>query len=171
MEIFRVLTHVLDEEQNHEFYDEYFSNVKINLSKTLFVGSLNDPDNIDPVLRDRLKLIQVKDLDVKTKIDIVRNYMLPELCKEVAMSVETIEVEDDIIRYIINNKVEKEEGCRQLKKKWETMVQKLNTQRITGTGAFAKDEVVTVKLREKMVDDLLLNSDTNADKIPYHLYN
>ena len=49
MEIFRVLTHVLDEEQNHEFYDEYFSNVSIDLSKILFVASLNNPDDIEGI--------------------------------------------------------------------------------------------------------------------------
>ena len=36
-EIFGILTHLLDEEQNAEFQDNYLSNIKIDLSKVFFV--------------------------------------------------------------------------------------------------------------------------------------
>lgn len=136
MEIFRVLTHVLDEEQNHEFFDEYFAGIKIDLSKILFVASMNNPDDVDPILRDRLKLIHVKSLDLSTKLNIFRNYLLPELCSEVSMTTDELLFSDDVIKYLIKSKTEEEDGCRQLKRKLETIVQKLNTQRITATGYF-----------------------------------
>jgi len=169
MEIFRVLTHVLDEEQNHEFYDEYFSNVKINLSKILFVASLNNAENIEPILLDRLKLIKTADLDLATKMNIVRNYILPEICSEVAMAVDTLDISDEVITYVIQNKTEKEEGCRQLKRKWETIVQKLNTRRILSKEPFTSEKE-KVTLTRSLVDDLLKNSDTSSNKVLEHMY-
>ena len=169
MEIFRVLTHVLDEEQNHEFYDEYFSNVSIDLSKILFVASLNNPDDIEGILRDRLKLIKVNDLTSIEKIEISKDYILPELCEQVAMPLSVLQMDDDIIRYVIRNKTEDEGGCRQLKRKWETIVQKVNTQRITKTGVFRSSEKIV--LTEDIVNELLKNADYKATKFPQHLYN
>ena len=168
MEIFRVLTHVLDDEQNHEFYDEYFSNVSINLSKILFVASLNNAESIEPVLLDRLKLIKVDELTVETKVDIVRNYMLPELFSQVAMNAEAVGISDDLIRYVIRNKTDNEEGCRQLKRKWETIVQKLNTMKITRKGAFEEKE--TIDLTSKLVDELLKHSDVGNKIHAQHIY-
>jgi len=170
MEIFRVLTHVLDEEQNHEFYDEYFGNVAIDLSNVLFVASLNNADDVEPVLRDRLKLVKMTDLDLTTKCDIVRNYMLPELTAEMSMPTETVSLSDDALKYVINNKTEREEGCRQLKRKMETILQKLNTQRITKTGIFS-DGRETVELTHEVIDKLLKHSDAINDTVPYHIYN
>jgi ATP-dependent Lon protease len=170
MEIFRILTHILDEEQNHEFLDEYFSGVKIDLSKVLFVASMNDVETVDPVLLDRLKVVRVDELDLTTKIVIGRNYMLPELCNEVRMDLKSIVLSDDLMKYIIVAKTEEEKGCRKLKRNLETIVQKLNTQRITQTGYFlvgasggsggSSSSSTGVKsgkivLTEKMVDDLL----------------
>lgn len=191
MEVFRVLTHILDEEQNHEFFDEYFSGIKLNLSKILFVASLNNPEEIDPILRDRLKIIKVNKLDLSTKIDIVRNYVVPELCKEVAFPQESLEISDEIIKYIINVKTESEEGCRQLKRKFETIIQKLNTQRITCTGVYEMPEIencdnaekaaendeikkiqpqINIVLTQKLVDNLLKYSDISDKNSHAHLY-
>ncbi len=180
MEIFRVLTHVLDEEQNHEFFDEYFAGIKIDLSKILFVASLNNPDDIEPVLRDRLKIIHVENLDLKTKLQIIKNYMLPELCTEVAFPLEQLHITEDIMKYIIRTKTEEEDGCRQLKRNLETIIQKLNTQRITSSGYFAfdftelneddsKPSDKVVNLTESLVD-ILLKKTEDKNKIPSHIY-
>ncbi len=180
MEVFRVLTHILDEEQNHEFFDEYFSGVKLNLSKVLFVASLNNVEEVDPILLDRLKIVRVDSLDDKTKVDIVRNYMLPELCREVALSHDLIDMPDEVIQYIIRVKTKAEDGCRQLKRKIETIIQKLNTQRVTGTGMFHNDiavdyylpsEVRRVVLTQSVVDELLRYTDMDQTHTYQHMYN
>ena len=41
-EIIGILTHLTDSTQNDEFTDRYFSGIKIDLSKTLFIFSYND---------------------------------------------------------------------------------------------------------------------------------
>lgn len=137
MEIFRVLTHMLDDEQNHDFHDEYFSNIPIDLSKVLFIGSLNNPNDIEPILRDRLKLIPMEKLNKDTKLEIIKNYILPELFKEIGFDKNVITFTEESIIHIINNN--DEEGCRQTKRCIETILQKLNTQLITGTGVFSEN--------------------------------
>lgn len=171
MEIFRVLTHILDEEQNHEFFDEYFAGVKIDLSKILFVASLNNPEDVESVLRDRLKLIHVKELDFETKENIVVNYILPELCKEVGMEYTSLSISQQVIKYIINVKTEPEEGCRQLKKNMQTIVQKLNTQRLIKSGIYTsqENENDAIAITETIVDQLLKKHDHG--KYPHHIYN
>ena len=154
MEIYRVLTNLLDEEQNSEFMDEYFSGVKLDLSKILWVASMNDAALVDPILRDRLKIINLKSLDKKNKIEIFKNYMLPELTKMVGMNLNDVFFSDDIISYIIS-KTPEEPGCRQLKKRLETIIQKINTMKITETGIFAK---------ENNQNDILAVTKDNIDK-------
>ena len=167
MEIFRVLTHILDSEQNHEFFDEYFSNVKLDLSKILFVASLNEIESIEPILRDRLKLISIKDLDATAKLNISDKYMIPELCQEMAFPRETIDIPEATIRHIIGKT--EEPGCRNLKRKWETILQKLNTQRITESGMFSIGKKPIV-ITSSVADDLLKSFDCNENNFPMHMY-
>jgi ATP-dependent Lon protease len=56
-EIISILTHMTDSTQNDEFEDKFFTGIKIDLSKALIVFSFNDPDLIDPILRDRITII------------------------------------------------------------------------------------------------------------------
>ena len=111
----------------------------------------------------------MNDLTTIEKIEISKDYILPELCEQVAMPLSVLQIDDDIIRYVIRNKTEDEGGCRQLKRKWETIVQKVNTQRITKTGAFRSSEKIV--LTEDIVNELLKNADYKATKFPQHLYN
>jgi len=45
-EIVGILTHLTDTTQNDSWTDKYFSGIKLDLSKTLFIFSYNDPDVI-----------------------------------------------------------------------------------------------------------------------------
>jgi ATP-dependent Lon protease len=155
MEIFRVLTHVLDEEQNHEFVDEYFSGMKLDLSNILFVASLNDISSIESVLRDRLKFIHINSLDLKTKLQILRAHIMPELLQDISFPADSVTLNDDVLQYIIKSKTPEEDGCRGLRRSVETIFQKLNTMKITKTGLFESGDHVTVS--RKTVDDLLKN--------------
>ena len=154
MEIFRILTHILDEEQNMEFYDEYFGSVPLDLSKILFVASLNNPDDVEPILRDRLKIIHLNKLSHDEKMTIAYDYVLPELMTMINFGGQLIDIPNDIMRYIINVKTCSEDGCRQMKKNLETIVQKLNTMRITRTGYFENGDTRVV-LGQTDVDQLL----------------
>ena len=80
-EIIGILTHITDSTQNDEFYDKYFSGIKIDLSKVLFIFSYNDYSKIDSILADRIHRVKFNNLSLKDKIYIVNNYLLPEFIK------------------------------------------------------------------------------------------
>jgi ATP-dependent Lon protease len=55
-----VLTHLLDPEQNSEFYDHYIGGeIPLDLSKVLFICSFNNEYNVDPIVLNRLKVIEI----------------------------------------------------------------------------------------------------------------
>ena len=73
-EIISILTHLTDLTQNDEFEDKYFSGIKLDLSKALIVFSFNDINLIDPILRDRITIIETKALTLKEKLKIIQDY-------------------------------------------------------------------------------------------------
>ena len=129
-EIINLLIHMTDFSQNDHFMDKYYNDIPIDLSKALFIFSLNDVNRVNPILRDRMYMIHTNKLEMKDKIIISKNYLIPSLCKEIM--IEDIVFEDDIIEYIIQ-KYSKEEGVRNLRRTYETILSKLNIVKITNT--------------------------------------
>ena len=128
-EIIGILTHLTDFSQNNEFYDRYFSGIKIDLSKVLFIFSYNDSNALDRILRDRITEINVKPLSLNEKIHIVRNYSLPEILDTVGYKKDDITLSDDVVRYIIQNYTN-EAGVRKLREKLFEIVREINLKRI-----------------------------------------
>ena len=128
-EIIGILTHLTDFSQNNEFYDRYFSGIKIDLSKVLFIFSYNDSNALDRILRDRIMEINVKPLSLNEKIHIVRNYALPEILDTVGYKKNDITLSDEVVRYIIQNYTN-EAGVRKLREKLFEIVREINLKRI-----------------------------------------
>ena len=127
-EIISILTHMTDATQNDEFEDKFFAGVKIDLSKALIVFSFNDPDLIDPILRDRITIIETHPLSLNEKITIIKDYMLPEICKEVGFNKEEILLDEDMIKFIIETYTN-EAGVRKIKEKIVEIVRDINLNR------------------------------------------
>ena len=72
-----------DPTQNDSFIDKYFSGIKIDISKCLIIFSYNNSNNIDKILLDRIHRIKTKQLTKHDKLQIVIDYMLPEILKHV----------------------------------------------------------------------------------------
>jgi ATP-dependent Lon protease len=147
-EIIGILTHITDNTQNNNFQDKYFSEISIDLSKCLFVFSFNDETLINPILKDRMKVIDVKGYNKKEKIIISKKYLMPELLKEYNFTEKDIYFNDDILEYIIE-KTSQEEGVRNLKRNIETIISKINLIRI-------KSELYeSYELTKSNIDDFL----------------
>ena len=129
-EIIGILTHMTDFSQNHEFQDKYFSGIKFDLSKVLFVFSYNDSNAIDRVLRDRITEIKIKALTLNEKIHIVQHYSLPEILDVVGYRSSDIVISKDVIKYIISNYTN-EAGVRKLREKLFEIVREINLKKIT----------------------------------------
>jgi ATP-dependent Lon protease len=133
-EIISILTHLTDATQNDEFEDKFFSGIKLDLSKALIVFSFNDVNLIDPILKDRITIIETNALSLSEKLTIINNYMLPEICKEVGFNREEIIISDELITKLIETYTN-EAGVRKIKEKIVEIVRDINLSR------FHKDEI------------------------------
>jgi ATP-dependent Lon protease len=126
-EIFGVLTHLLDEEQNSSFQDNYLSNINIDLSKVFFVLSFNDITKVDEIVSDRLKVIYINPPSLEEKVIICQDKMIPEILSNISIrDYSTVILDKEIIEYIISSKTQKEKGVRQLRKNIEKIINRLN---------------------------------------------
>ncbi len=130
-EITAVLTHLTDLTQNDSFEDKYFSGIPLDLSKALIVFSFNDIDLIDPILRDRITVIETKPYNLPEKIQIINKYMLPEILKDVGFSNNEIIFPESIITYLIETYTN-EAGVRKIKEKLLEIVRDINLNIIHG---------------------------------------
>jgi len=125
-EIIGILTHLTDTTQNSKFHDKYFSELEFDLSKCLFIFSYNEESKVNPILLDRMYRVQTKGYSISEKTVIVKNYLLPNILKQVSFKNDDVILEDDIIKYIIENYTDKEDGVRNLKRCMEIIYTKLN---------------------------------------------
>lgn len=177
-EITGVLTHLTDSTQNSKFTDKYFSELSINMSKSLFIFSYNDETLVNPILKDRMYKIETKGYKTKDKLIIAKNYLLPKIIEEIKFTSDAIVFSDDIIEYIINEFTEKEDGVRNLKRCLEIIYKKLNLYRLMkpDINLFEASEGLKLKskicfpciLTKQMIDDLI-NKGSTKD-IPYGMY-
>jgi ATP-dependent Lon protease len=124
-EITAVLTHLTDSTQNDSFEDKYFSGIPLDLSKALIVFSFNDASLIDPILRDRITIIETKPYTLPEKIHIIKNYMIPEILKEVGFNKDEIIISNDVIKYLIETYTN-EAGVRKIKEKIVEIIRDIN---------------------------------------------
>ena len=123
-EITGILTHLTDTTQNSNFHDKYFSEIELDLSKSLFIFSYNDESRINPILLDRMYKISIKGYETKDKIVIAKKYLLPKIYKQINFNKEDIIINDDVIKYIIENYTDTEDGVRNLKRCLEIYIYK-----------------------------------------------
>ncbi len=96
-----VLTHLIDPSQNFDFHDNYFSGLSFDLSRVLFVFSYNDKSELDLVVSDRIKHIEVKTLDTKQKTEVLKTIIVPKSLKQYFGSDNVnIIFEDECLNYL-----------------------------------------------------------------------
>jgi ATP-dependent Lon protease len=108
------LLEVLDPEQNDTFQDHYLD-VTFDLSKVLFIATANIPDTIPGPLRDRMEIIRVAGYTHQEKVQIARNYLIPEVLEEHGLTDEMMTITDEALDKIIESYT-REAGVRSLKR-------------------------------------------------------
>ena len=148
-EIIGILTHLTDSSQNDEFYDKYFSGIKIDLSKVLFIFSYNNFNNIDPILADRIHRVKFKNLSKNEKIYIINNYLLPELLEVVGFPDRSIIFTDEILEYIIYNYT-LEGGIRKLKQKIFEIIREINLKYLMNYNKYEFPIIISKEIVEEI---------------------
>lgn len=136
-EVSKLLLHITDSTQNHDFKDKYLGNdISINLSNIWFIYSLNYIDALDRTLRDRIPIVMVDGYTKTEKKEITKRHLLPREVKNVGLNPGDIMFSDDALKYLIDKSDEMythetkskggKSGVRQLKHIISNIVMKLN---------------------------------------------
>lgn len=124
-EITNILVHLTDPVQNCHFRDKYFHGIDIDLSRATIIFSFNDPDNVNPILMDRITTVETKYLLSPQKIHIANNYLLKEIMKEMGLKEKDVVLNEKVLEKIISGYT-REGGVRKLKSLLYNIVRELN---------------------------------------------
>ena len=168
-EIFNILIHITDYNTNSEFQDRFFQEVNFPLNKVIFVFSYNDRSLIDPVLLDRLTKINVNPYSINDKINIATKFLIKEVCESMGFEDKCVKITEDNIKFIVEEYTN-EAGVRELKRKIETILMKLNLDRIYKKKQFKKRKYKLsnkhpIKITRNTIVEYLEKPINNEEKI------
>ena len=173
-EIVHMLTHLTDPSQNSLFQDNYFPGINLDLSKALFIFSYNDESRVNKILKDRMYVIHTKGFNIEDKLKISREYLIPEIYNTFMFEQNEIIFTDDILKNIIQNYTQNEEGVRNLKRCIETIISKINIHVLSEGDkdlSFQLDNFnLPIELNRDHIE-ILLKSNNKNNNIPFGMYN
>ncbi len=140
------LLEVLDPEQNAEFLDHYMD-LRIDLSKVLFICTANQLDTIPRALLDRMDRINLSGYITEEKIKIARLHLWPRLLKRNHLTSKIITITDPTIRYLIEG-FAREAGVRTLEKLLNKIIRK-------SIVVILKEKIEKIRIRIDSLEDLL----------------
>ncbi|MFK7892469.1 MAG: endopeptidase La [Granulosicoccus sp.] len=105
---------LLDPEQNSDFLDHYLD-LRVDLSKVLFVCTANQLDTIPRPLLDRMDVIRLGGYIASEKLDIARQHLWPRLLERNKVKPSQVKISDSAIKMLIEGYA-REAGVRSLEK-------------------------------------------------------
>jgi endopeptidase La len=153
-EIFNILVHLTDPNTNTQFQDRFFQEINFPLNKVLFIFSYNDDRLIDNILMDRIKKLEIKPFKIHDKREIIKKFILPEMCESINIETDSIMIDDNNINYIIEAYTN-EPGVRDLKRAFERIFLKLNIDKIYSTNVFSDTTNNSIVLSNKVIKEYL----------------
>ncbi|MEY2909158.1 MAG: endopeptidase La, partial [Pseudomonadota bacterium] len=140
------LLEVLDPEQNHGFLDHYLD-LRVDLSKVLFVCTANQLDTIPPALLDRMETIRLAGYIAEEKLAIARNHLWPKLLERHGADADQIKINEAALKLVIESYC-REAGVRQLEKQLASLMRKSIVRLVD-------EDLEKVRLGKKEVAELL----------------
>ena len=116
------LLETLDPEQNVDFLDHYLD-LRLDLSKVLFVCTANTLDSIPGPLLDRMEVIRLSGYITEEKIAIAKRHLWPKQLEKAGVSKNSLSISDSALRAVIDGYA-REAGVRQLEKQLGKLVRK-----------------------------------------------
>ena len=163
-EITSILIHLTDPNMNKTFQDRFFQGIDFPLDKVIMIFSYNDSKLIDPILLDRLKEIKVNAYTINDKINICKNFIIPEINKNIGFNKTNIEISESVIEFMINNYTN-EAGVRGIKRIIEDLFLQINLEKINNTGLFKKKNTEKIKLSINNVKNMISSELLEQEKI------
>jgi ATP-dependent Lon protease len=116
------LLETLDPEQNVDFLDHYLD-LRLDLSKVLFVCTANTLDSIPGPLLDRMEVIRLSGYITEEKLAIAKKHLWPKQLEKAGVSKANLTINDAALRAVIEGYA-REAGVRQLEKQLGKVVRK-----------------------------------------------
>ena len=113
----------------------------------------------DKALKDRIYSIQIDGYDVKDKVEIICNYIVPSILKEINIELTDIVISKDMAKYIIyETKNESIPGIRVIERKMHDIITKIDFYcrhpKIVHNEILSKLKL-PVTLNKKIIDEIL----------------
>jgi ATP-dependent Lon protease len=116
------LLEALDPEQNSEFLDHYLD-LRVDLSKVLFVCTANQLDTIPGPLLDRMEVMRLSGYIAEEKLFIARNHLWPKQLQRHGLKDDQLKINDAGLKYVIDSYC-REAGVRTLEKQLARIMRK-----------------------------------------------
>lgn len=116
------LLETLDPEQNVEFLDHYLD-LRLDLSKVLFVCTANTLDSIPGPLLDRMEVIRLSGYIAEEKLAIAKRHLWPKQLAKAGVPKNRLSISDAALRALIEGYA-REAGVRQLEKQIGKLIRK-----------------------------------------------
>jgi ATP-dependent Lon protease len=138
------LLEVLDPAQNSTFRDHYLD-LKVDLSKVLFIATANVAEQIPEALLDRLEVIRIDGYTEDEKVAIASRYLVPRAERRNGLRADEVVIEEEALRRIVTEYT-REAGVRNV----ERLIQKVlrKSAKKLAEGAETPITVVAGDLRE-----------------------
>ncbi len=117
------LLEVLDPEQNKEFLDHYLD-LRVDLSKVLFICTANQLDSIPGPLLDRMDTIRLSGYITEEKLAIAKSHLWPRVLQRHGLKKSQVKIADGTLKAIIEGYA-RESGVRNLEKLLQQIARKV----------------------------------------------
>lgn len=124
------LLEVLDPEQNHAFLDHYLD-LRVDLSRVLFVCTANQLDTIPRPLLDRMEIIRLSGYITEEKVAIAKQYLWPRLLNRTGLKSSDIQLKPKALKRVIEEYA-REAGVRNLEKQLGRLARKVVVKKVSG---------------------------------------
>ncbi len=140
------LLEVLDPEQNGEFLDHYLD-LRVDLSKVLFICTANQLDTIPAPLLDRMETLRLSGYVAEEKLAIARNHLWPKQLQRHGLGEDQLRINDAALKHVIDAYC-REAGVRSLEKQLARIMRKAIVR-------FAEEGLDHLRVTKKDIDELL----------------
>ena len=140
------LLEVLDPEQNSEFLDHYLD-LRVDLSKVLFICTANQLDTIPGPLLDRMETLRLSGYVAEEKLSIAKRHLWPRQLERHGLTDAQLKINDAGLKYVIDSYC-REAGVRMLEKQLARIMRKSIVRLL-------EDDEKKLRVGRKDIDSLL----------------
>ena len=166
-EIVNTLIHLTDASQNSHFRDKFFHGIDIDLSKVIFVFSFNNIRDVNPILLDRLNIVQMDAPDLASKVEIAKRHLIPRIVKSCNAN-DSVSFSSEMIEYIIDNFTD-EAGVRNLERCITKIVTTLNVLDCSSEDPILPPTMAK-KISKELINFVLSDQKTESSDIISRMY-